>query len=60
MESGDLDCALAGGNVCAVARRRGITAFVADGLIRDLAEVREVRSGCAAAGSRPTRATRSD
>lgn len=41
VESGDLDYALAGGNVCAVAQRRGIVAFVADGLIRDLAEVRE-------------------
>nr|BFD84074.1 hypothetical protein StreXyl84_34750 [Streptomyces sp. Xyl84] len=39
-ESGDLDHALAGGNVCAVAQRRGVAAFVADGLIRDLAEVR--------------------
>ncbi|MFF2809035.1 RraA family protein [Streptomyces sp. NPDC058000] len=38
--SGDLDYALAGGNVCAVAQRRGVAAFVADGLIRDLAEVR--------------------
>ena len=42
VESGDLDYALAGGNVCAVARRRGIAAFVADGLIRDLAEVRAI------------------
>jgi regulator of RNase E activity RraA len=42
VESGDLDYALAGGNVCAVARRRGIAGFVADGLIRDLAEVREM------------------
>ncbi|KUN07748.1 diguanylate cyclase [Streptomyces yokosukanensis] len=41
VESGDLDYALAGGNVCAVAQRRGVAAFVADGLIRDLAEVRE-------------------
>ncbi|WP_329122981.1 RraA family protein [Streptomyces sp. NBC_01465] len=41
VESGDLDYALAGGNVCAVAQRRGIAAFVVDGLIRDLAEVRE-------------------
>ncbi|WP_086726023.1 RraA family protein [Streptomyces carpinensis] len=40
VESGDLDYALAGGNVCAVAQRRGVAAFVADGLIRDLAEVR--------------------
>ncbi|GAA4316735.1 RraA family protein [Streptomyces venetus] len=43
VESGDLDYALAGGNVCAVAQRRGVAAFVADGLIRDLAEVREMR-----------------
>ncbi|MEV7025645.1 RraA family protein [Kitasatospora sp. NPDC093558] len=41
VESGDLDHALAGGNVCAVAQRRGVAAFVADGLIRDLGEVRE-------------------
>jgi 4-hydroxy-4-methyl-2-oxoglutarate aldolase len=39
---GDVDYALAGGNVCAVAQRRGIAAFVADGVIRDLAEVREL------------------
>ncbi|MDQ0688441.1 4-hydroxy-4-methyl-2-oxoglutarate aldolase [Streptomyces achromogenes] len=42
VESGDLDYALAGGNVCAVAQRRGVAAFVADGLIRDLGEVREM------------------
>ncbi|MEU4669628.1 RraA family protein [Amycolatopsis sp. NPDC023774] len=42
VESGDLDYALAGGNVCAVAQRNGITAFVLDGVIRDLAEVREL------------------
>ncbi|MFI0980372.1 RraA family protein [Streptomyces sp. NPDC021093] len=41
VESGDLDHALAGGNVCAVAQRRGIAGFVVDGVIRDLAEVRE-------------------
>ncbi|WP_041625146.1 RraA family protein [Stackebrandtia nassauensis] len=41
VESGDLDYALAGGNVCAVAQRRGVAAFVVDGLIRDLAEVRD-------------------
>ncbi|MGY6020607.1 RraA family protein [Streptomyces spinosirectus] len=43
VESGDLEWALAGGNVCAVAQRRGIAGFVLDGLIRDLAEVREMR-----------------
>jgi 4-hydroxy-4-methyl-2-oxoglutarate aldolase len=42
VESGDVDYALAGGNVCAVAQRRGVVAFVADGVIRDLAEVREM------------------
>jgi 4-hydroxy-4-methyl-2-oxoglutarate aldolase len=42
VEAGDVDHALAGGNVCAVAHRRGIAAFVADGVIRDLAEVREL------------------
>jgi regulator of RNase E activity RraA len=41
VESGDLDYALAGGNVCAVARRRGVAAFVVDGLVRDLGEIRE-------------------
>src|SRR3954462_13559695 len=43
VESGDLDRALAGGNVGAIAQRRGVAAFVLDGLIRDLAEVREAR-----------------
>jgi regulator of RNase E activity RraA len=41
VESGDVDYALAGGNVCAVAQCRGIAGFVLDGVIRDLAEVRE-------------------
>lgn len=40
VEAGDADFALAGGNVCAVAQRRGIVALVTDGVIRDLAEVR--------------------
>jgi 4-hydroxy-4-methyl-2-oxoglutarate aldolase len=42
VEAGDVDYALAGGNVCAVAQRLGIEAFVIDGVIRDLAEVREL------------------
>ncbi|MFF2520707.1 RraA family protein [Streptomyces liangshanensis] len=41
VQAGDVDYAVAGGNVCAVAQRRGIAAFVVDGVIRDLAEVRE-------------------
>ncbi|MEV4533695.1 RraA family protein [Asanoa sp. NPDC049518] len=42
VETGDVDYAVAGGNVCAVAQRRGIAGFVVDGVIRDLAEVREM------------------
>ncbi|MFF4019545.1 RraA family protein [Streptomyces sp. NPDC001843] len=42
VESGDLEYALAGGNVCAVAQRRGIAGFVTDGLVRDLAEIRKM------------------
>lgn len=40
VQAGDLEYAVSGGNVCAVARRRGIAGFVIDGVIRDLAEVR--------------------
>jgi regulator of RNase E activity RraA len=39
-QAADLDYAVAGGNVCAVAQRRGIVAFVVDGVIRDVAEAR--------------------
>jgi 4-hydroxy-4-methyl-2-oxoglutarate aldolase len=42
VESGDVAHAVAGGNLLAVAQRRGITAFVVDGVIRDLAEVRDL------------------
>lgn len=42
VQAGDVDYALAGGNVCAVAQRRGIAGFVIDGVLRDLAEVREL------------------
>jgi 4-hydroxy-4-methyl-2-oxoglutarate aldolase len=40
VESGDLDYALAGGNVCGVAQRHGIAGFVLDGLVRDIGEIR--------------------
>lgn len=43
VEAGDHAYAVAGGNVCAVAQRRGIAAFVIDGVIRDLAEARANR-----------------
>lgn len=42
VRAGDVDFAIAGGNVCAIAHRRGIAAFVVDGVIRDIAEVREL------------------
>jgi 4-hydroxy-4-methyl-2-oxoglutarate aldolase len=42
VECDDVEYALAGGNVCAVAQRRGVRAFVLDGVIRDLAEIREL------------------
>jgi 4-hydroxy-4-methyl-2-oxoglutarate aldolase len=42
VEAGDVSHAVAGGNVCAVAQRRGIAAFVVDGVIRDLAETRHI------------------
>jgi len=42
VEAGDTDYAVAGGNVCAVAQRRGIAAFVIDGVIRDIAEARQL------------------
>jgi 4-hydroxy-4-methyl-2-oxoglutarate aldolase len=42
VEAGDVEYALAGGNVCGVAQRRGIAAFVTDGVIRDVADVREL------------------
>ena len=40
VEAGDVDYAVAGGNVCAVAQKRGVAALVVDGVIRDLAEAR--------------------
>lgn len=52
-QAGDLDYALAGGNVCAVAQRRGIAGFVLDGVIRDLAEIRSNRFPVFARGAIP-------
>jgi 4-hydroxy-4-methyl-2-oxoglutarate aldolase len=53
VEAGDSDYAVAGGNVCAVAQRRGIVGFVVDGVIRDLAEVRTDRFPVFARGISP-------
>ena len=58
VDSGDVDYALAGGNVCAIAQRRGIAAFVVDGVIRDLAEVREMRFPVFARGVIPIPGTK--
>lgn len=41
VQAGDVDYAMAGGNVCAIAQQRGIAGFIIDGVIRDGAEVRE-------------------
>ncbi|MGD1855161.1 MAG: RraA family protein [Leptolyngbyaceae cyanobacterium] len=41
VKAGDIDYAMSGGNVCATAQKRGIAGFVIDGVIRDVAEVRE-------------------
>ena len=52
-QGGDNDYALAGGNVCAVAQKRGVVAFVLDGVIRDIAESRERRFPVFARGVMP-------
>lgn len=43
VKAGDVDYAMSGGNVCATAQKRGIAGFVIDGVIRDVAEVRQHR-----------------
>jgi 4-hydroxy-4-methyl-2-oxoglutarate aldolase len=58
VQAGDVDYAMAGGNVCAIAQRRGIAAFVIDGVIRDLAEVREMRFPVFARGVIPIPGTK--
>lgn len=50
---GDTNFALAGGNVCAIAQQRGIAGFVVDGVIRDLAEVRNMQFPVFALGVHP-------
>ncbi|MGB5914526.1 MAG: RraA family protein [Phormidesmis sp.] len=53
VEAGDSDYAMSGGNVCAIAQKRGITGFIIDGMIRDIAEVREARFPVFAKGCIP-------
>lgn len=42
VDGGDASHAIAGGNVCAVAHRRGIAGLIVDGAIRDVQEIREL------------------
>lgn len=58
VESGDLDYAVVGGNVCAVAQRHGVAALVVDGVIRDLAEIRDSGFPVFARGTVPVAGTK--
>ncbi|MEW9798571.1 RraA family protein [Alteromonas sp. CYL-A6] len=49
----DSTYALAGGNVCAIAQRRGIKGFVLDGTLRDVGEVRDMQFPVYARGHIP-------
>jgi len=53
VEAGNSDYAMSGGNVCAIAQKRGIAGFVIDGAIRDIAEVRSARFPVFARGCIP-------
>ena len=53
VKAGDIEYAMSGGNVCATAQKRGIAGFVIDGVIRDVAEVRELRFPVFARGAMP-------
>ena len=53
VKAGDLRYALSGGNVCATAQQRGIAGFIIDGVIRDVAEVREAKFPVFAKGVSP-------
>lgn len=53
VDAGSFDYAVSGGNVCAVAQSRGIAGFIVDGVIRDVAEVREGRFPIFARGIMP-------
>lgn len=53
IDAGDAHFAVAGGNVCATAAERGIAGFVVDGVIRDVAEIREMGFQVYARGTVP-------
>ncbi len=43
VDAGDDSHAVAGGNVCAIAQKRGIAGMIIEGVIRDLGEIREAK-----------------
>ena len=49
----DSEYAVAGGNVCAVAKSRGIKGLIIDGVIRDLAEITDMKFPVFAKGVHP-------
>ena len=49
----DSEYAVAGGNVCAVAKNRGIKGFIIDGVIRDLCEITDMKFPVFAKGIHP-------
>ncbi|MGF1751886.1 RraA family protein [Vibrio cionasavignyae] len=49
----DSEYAVAGGNVCAVAKNRGIKGFIIDGVIRDLGEISDMKFPVFAKGVHP-------
>jgi regulator of RNase E activity RraA len=53
VEAGDDAMAVAGGNVCAIAQKRGVAGFVIDGVIRDIGESREKNFPLFARGRSP-------
>ena len=53
VEAGSVDYAMSGGNVCAIAQRRGVAGFIIDGVVRDIAEVRASKFPVFARGIMP-------
>ena len=53
VEAGDDAMAVAGGNVCAIAQKRGVAGFVIDGVIRDIGESRDKNFPLFARGRSP-------
>ncbi|NER25739.1 MAG: RraA family protein [Symploca sp. SIO1C2] len=53
VRAGDTRYAMSGGNVCLTAQQRGIAGFVIDGVIRDVAEVRDAEFPVFARGVSP-------